>query len=293
MNLQPDGKAANPRNNFARSLSSNAVGQGSYGRSSGATLTSLAVQVPRSKGRARSGSLVTVTEVGTDEPGVNDRLGNATNPNAAWVNAPGAWVIHPVLILGAKILIDAIPGMTQDISWTIVNLGYIALSFVMFHHVTGVPFESSMSAGGAYDDLTLWEQIDSGAQYTPAKKWLTSVPIGLFLISTHYTRYDYTLFALNFAALVFVLFPKLPIVSACVARFVQQRPRGLCMLTPSAPPLAVPVPGLCGRRRQHARPIASSFARPKGFSILNLSTAMTTRVHSPPPRRIMHSSRAV
>lgn len=60
----------------------------------------------------------------------------------------------------------------------------------MFHHVTGVPFESryrcsdqcmlicSMTAG-ANDELTLWEQIDSGAQYTPAKKWLTSVPIGL------------------------------------------------------------------------------------------------------------------
>ena len=33
-----------------------------------------------------------------------------------------------------------------------------------------------------------------------------------FLISTHYTKYDYILFALNFAALVFVLFPKLPVV---------------------------------------------------------------------------------
>ncbi|CAD6893114.1 unnamed protein product [Tilletia laevis] len=26
-----------------------------------------------------------------------------------------------------------------------------------------------------------------GAQHTPAKKWLTSAPIGLFMISTHYT----------------------------------------------------------------------------------------------------------
>lgn len=62
----------------------------------------------------------------------------------------------------------------------------------MFHHVTGVPFEATwvyadvvriavlmnrLTTGGAYDDLTLWEQIDGGAQYTPAKKWLTSVPI--------------------------------------------------------------------------------------------------------------------
>jgi hypothetical protein len=46
----------------------------------------------------------------------------------------------------------------------------------MFHYVTGTPFESN---AGAYDELTLWEQIDEGAQYTPAKKYLTSVPIGL------------------------------------------------------------------------------------------------------------------
>ncbi|WWC88433.1 uncharacterized protein L201_003344 [Kwoniella dendrophila CBS 6074] len=71
-------------------------------------------------------------------------------------------------------LIDAIPGMTQDVSWTIVNLGYMSVSFLMFHHSTGVPFESTMTSAGAYDDLTLWEQIDSGAQYTPAKKFLTN-----------------------------------------------------------------------------------------------------------------------
>jgi hypothetical protein len=55
----------------------------------------------------------------------------------------GAWVIHPVLIIGAKLLIDAIPGIRQELSWTIVNLGYMLLSFVMFHHVTGVPFETA------------------------------------------------------------------------------------------------------------------------------------------------------
>ena len=72
----------------------------------------------------------------------------------------GAWLIHPVLILLAKVLIDAIPGMTQDVSWTIVNLGYMSVSrplasdqvwmlrdaqvsFLMFHHVTGVPFEAA------------------------------------------------------------------------------------------------------------------------------------------------------
>ena len=48
----------------------------------------------------------------------------------------------------------------------------------MFHYVTGVPFDLA-SNSGVYDNLTLWEQIDSGAQYTPAKKWLTTLPIVL------------------------------------------------------------------------------------------------------------------
>lgn len=46
----------------------------------------------------------------------------------------------------------------------------------MFHYVTGIPFHSELHAG-AYDDLTLWEQIDDGAQYTPSKKWLVTAPI--------------------------------------------------------------------------------------------------------------------
>lgn len=80
----------------------------------------------------------------------------------------------------------------------------------MFHWVRGVPFEFN---GGAYDNLNMWEQIDNGDQYTPAKKFLLSVPIILFLLSTHYTHYDLTYFIINFLAVLGVVIPKLPIVS--------------------------------------------------------------------------------
>jgi hypothetical protein len=101
-----------------------------------------------------------------------------------------------------KIIIDTIPGMTQQISWTLVNLIYLnvrslyfsvcstlcltchvspQLSYLMFHWVTGIPFDNELH-GGAYDDLTLWEQIDDGAQYTPSKKWLFTAPILLFVL---------------------------------------------------------------------------------------------------------------
>ncbi|KAM6496129.1 ORMDL family domain containing protein [Amanita muscaria] len=178
-----------------------------------------------SRSRPRSASIVKVEQVGDQSvEEVTDRSAYA-NINADWVNAKGAWLMHLVLITGGKIIVDTLPGMTQQISWTLVNLIYLALSYLMFHWVTGVPFEGSGHAG-AYDDMTLWEQIDDGAQYTPAKKWLFTVPIVLsvfisappwfllrfssFLASTHYTNYNPWLFAINLSALVFVLVPKLP-----------------------------------------------------------------------------------
>jgi ORMDL family len=36
--------------------------------------------------------------------------------------------MHPILILVVKICLDIIPGMTQQASWTIVNLGYLAVN---------------------------------------------------------------------------------------------------------------------------------------------------------------------
>lgn len=183
-------------------------------------------------GRARSSSLVSVTRVEETHEEMLDQSAGF-NANADWVNYKGAWVIHVVLIIVAKILLDVIPAMQQDTSWTLVNLGYMTLSYIMFHYVTGTPFESN---AGAYDQLTLWEQIDEGAQYTPAKKWLTSVPIGLFLVSTHYTRYNPLLFGLNFSALLFVLFPKLPILHRLRFRFFAPPP------TPSPYPSQPPTP---------------------------------------------------
>lgn len=84
-------------------------------------------------------------------------------------------------------------------------------SYLMFHWVRGVPFEFN---SGAYDNLNMWEQIDNGDQYTPAKKFLLSVPIVLFLLSTHYTHYDFTYFTINFLAVLAVVVPKLPSVCA-------------------------------------------------------------------------------
>jgi hypothetical protein len=126
----------------------------------------------------------------------------------------GAWAIHIVLILLCKIIYDIIPGVSQETSWTLTNITYMFGSYIMFHYVRGVPFDFN---SGAYDNLNMWEQIDDGAQYTPAKKFLLTVPIMLFLLSTHYTHYDMTYFTINFLALLGVIIPKLPFVSSATS----------------------------------------------------------------------------
>ena len=122
----------------------------------------------------------------------------------------GAWTIHVVIIIALKILYDTLPRMTQETSWTLTNMTYMFGSYIMFHYVRGIPFDFN---SGAFDNLSLWEQIDQGAQYTPAKKFLLSVPVILFLLSTHYTHYDLTSFLINFLAVLAVVIPKLPFVS--------------------------------------------------------------------------------
>ena len=189
------------------------------------------------EGRRRRSSSLLIYKEPLESP---ERLSDQSalpNLNATWVNAKGehpcrrnlslkrsrgnkegpdeclstgAWLVHFVLIAVAKIIYDAMPGMTQETSWTMTNITYMAGSYLMFHYVQGVPFDFN---AGAYDNLNMWEQIDDGDQYTPAKKFLLSVPIILFLVSTHYTHYDLTYFTINFLAVLAVIIPKLPMVS--------------------------------------------------------------------------------
>lgn len=154
----------------------------------------------------RSSSIIQHLEPDTLETKIDQALN--PNVNANWVHFKGAWVIHIVLICLLKLFFNFITVLDNDWRWTLTNLTYNIGSYIMFHQVKGTPFEFN---SGAYDNLTMWEQIDNGDQYTPTKKFLMSVPIGLFLISTHYSNYNLNLFILNGVSCLCVVVPKLAI----------------------------------------------------------------------------------
>lgn len=58
---------------------------------------------------------------------------------AQFIAFSGAWIIHPMLTLAAKILIDVIPGVSQEASWTIVNLGYLLVGYLLSAILPNVP----------------------------------------------------------------------------------------------------------------------------------------------------------
>ncbi|ORX88352.1 putative unfolded protein response protein Orm1 [Basidiobolus meristosporus CBS 931.73] len=130
-----------------------------------------------------------------------------TNLNSSWVNYKGIWVFNIILIVALKVLFGVFPGISKEASWTLTNLTYNIISFVIFHWIIGIPFEFNQ---GAYDELTLWEQMDNGAQFSPSKKYFTAAPILLFLLGIHYTHYDGTTFLINITALTVNLVGKLP-----------------------------------------------------------------------------------
>lgn len=159
-------------------------------------------------------------------------------------------MIHIILILLLKIVYDIVPSITQETSWTMVNITYMAGSYLMFHYVRGIPFEFN---AGAYDNLNMWEQIDNEDQYTPAKKFLLAMPIGLFLISTHYTHYDLAYFMINFLATLAVVVPKLPAVSTLLS-VREFRHNLMWFLVPSHAPRGLQFTSRVIRRRQIAEP---------------------------------------
>lgn len=157
--------------------------------------------------RRRSSSIISHVEPETFEDENDQQL--VPNMNATWVDQRGAWIIHIVVIILLKMFYNLMPGVTTEWSWTLTNTSYVIGSYVMFHLIKGTPFDFN---GGAYDNLTMWEQINDETLYTPARKFLIMVPIGLFLVSTHYSHYDLKLFSWNFLLTTFVaVVPKLPV----------------------------------------------------------------------------------
>ena len=88
----------------------------------------------------------------------------------------------------------------------VTNLAHNLISFWFLHWVKSTPWLTCDQ--GTSRQLTCWEQIDHGLQYTPTRMFLLIIPILLFFLTSFYTRYDPLHFCINAVSLAFVVIPK-------------------------------------------------------------------------------------
>lgn len=98
--------------------------------------------------------------------------------------------------------------LTPTQGYTTVHCVHGIVNFFVMHYTTGSPGE--LGDQGEFNEYTWWEQLDDGVPWTPSRKVLMSIPIILFLVTSHLTNYDELHLVMNLTVLCLALIPKLP-----------------------------------------------------------------------------------
>lgn len=129
------------------------------------------------------------------------------NKNTEWVTYPGVWTIYIFIVFFSWLLVLSLLGCSPGMAWTIVHLSHFFVTYIFFHWKKGTPFADDQ---GIYNGLTWWEQIENGKQLTRNRKFLTVVPVVLYLIASHTTDYENPMLVLNTIAVFVLVVAKFP-----------------------------------------------------------------------------------
>ncbi|CAF1721176.1 hypothetical protein Bca4012_042183 [Brassica carinata] len=129
------------------------------------------------------------------------------NRNTEWFTYPGVWTTYILILFFSWLLVLSIFNCSPGMAWTIVHLAHFAVTYHLFHWKKGTPFGDDQ---GIYNRLTWWEQIDNGKQLTRNRKFLTLVPVVLYLIASHTTDYQNPMLFLNTLAVFIMVVAKFP-----------------------------------------------------------------------------------
>ncbi|CAB3372251.1 Hypothetical predicted protein [Cloeon dipterum] len=80
----------------------------------------------------------------------------------------------------------SIPFISTSTAWTLTNLIHSLFHLVFLHILKGSIWDTQDQ--GRSRELTQWEQIDSGVQFTSTRKFFTAAPVIMFLLTTFYTK---------------------------------------------------------------------------------------------------------
>jgi hypothetical protein len=134
-----------------------------------------------------------------------DSRGAIANKNVNWIDYR-FWVTYTISLLLVRWALYVLPVVPHQYAWTFIHVGSSIIFFYLFHWVKGTPFWQEDD--GEYDSLTFWEQIDDGVQYTANRKFLTIMPIIVFLLASYDSHWEQRILALNIPFLLVSLIGK-------------------------------------------------------------------------------------
>lgn len=128
------------------------------------------------------------------------------NKNVQFVDNPIFWIFYILLIFFLRVIIAGI-GIDGLYAWTYINIMHTTISFLLFHWIKGSPLVDDHQQ---FSRLTFWEQIDDSLQYTRARKFLTVVPIAIFIIAADSTNWELAIVWINLLFTFIAVIAKLP-----------------------------------------------------------------------------------
>eukprot|EP00004_Rigifila_ramosa_P017369 TRINITY_DN4221_c0_g1_i1.p1 TRINITY_DN4221_c0_g1~~TRINITY_DN4221_c0_g1_i1.p1 ORF type:complete len:170 (-),score=36.78 TRINITY_DN4221_c0_g1_i1:77-526(-) len=132
------------------------------------------------------------------------------NPNTSWIFEKGSWLAYVLCVYAFHVVVAGLPGVSRPLAWAITILAHHAVTFFAWHWVKGTPFGEDQ---GKYRQLTWWEQLDKGLEFTTQKKFLTIFPLMLFIIVLHLTDYELPLFYPCLVSTLVIVVAKLPFMN--------------------------------------------------------------------------------
>jgi len=129
------------------------------------------------------------------------------NPNIGYVYKKRFWTFYVVLIAALQLFLEFLPWIDNTLAWTLTLTIHHTFTFWVLHWQKGMGFDYDQ---GKYADLTMWEQLDDGTQYTWVRKLFTAIPLVLFLVADYFAKFTGAHYYGNLALVVIVTIGKLP-----------------------------------------------------------------------------------
>ncbi|KAL5247190.1 hypothetical protein ACHWQZ_G019143 [Mnemiopsis leidyi] len=135
-----------------------------------------------------------------------------SNPNAIYLESRYFWIAYSGAVCFLHLMCSCVPFITATTGWLLTLNVHNIGNFIVFHYLRGSPF--GCSDQGENRQLTHWEQINHGKQWTNTRKFLIIFPCILFLMCQHYCDYSSDVLFQSVPSFLLQFIPKQPFMHA-------------------------------------------------------------------------------